>query len=628
LRYSTALYQSGQAEEAETSMACAFDILKTQFAEEPTHLAQSLLAGAQLMVESGQLEPALAHQKRALDILSENLSVTDNRLWETRELIASSLAGLGKVDEAIELLEYCLRNREHLEDYKQGAMLKNLGGLYLTTGKTEKAEELYNSAAEILERTLGPEHPAYLATQEERVQLYHFSGRSKEALDIALRCIKVTENRFGPGHPNTAQTYASTALLAHNAEEWETALELMRAAEKIWQSLRPQPEDVLANCRTNIATCLLKLQRFDEVEGTLLLAEEVAGPSLRPVIANLRQQLAAGREQTEEPTVEENHPEPTEVETPTNPVDDDFSLPDIEDMIASAAPLSQAKNESIEAADSPSDRDLDLDLDLDVDVEPEATQANEGETDIIAAEEAPEPKAPEAEESFTERRKAGRRHLDLNHFFDLKVSRAQEGTPQAVKSFFVDLAPGGLRINSETAFPTEGELVLTLPKELLGEETQLKAEVVWQKSLFGNSILQGLAFRDLTSVQQHLLGKKLNSETVPDRSNSRQHYRLYRPFPIRLQAEGQDDWITSYATDLSIDGLGTRLNTQFEQGNQLRIRLELEFELPTVEVEARVAWAREGENGISHGLQFDSVGPVEAKTIKRYIDRCLLFSPD
>ena len=60
----------------------------------------------------------------------------------------------------------------------------------------------------------------------------------------------------------------------------------------------------------------------------------------------------------------------------------------------------------------------------------------------------------------------------------------------------------------------------------------------------------------------------------------------------------------------------------------MRVRLELEFELPTVEVQARVAWSREGENGVTHGLQFDAVGPVEAKTIKRYIDRCLAFLPD
>jgi tetratricopeptide (TPR) repeat protein len=697
---STALYQSDQADKAEARMSIAFGIMETQFAEQPTYLAQSLLAGAQLMVESGQLEPALEHQKRALDLLSENLPGDDAKLWEARELIATTLAGLGKLEEAVELLEYCLRNQQDIAEHKLGALYKNLGGLYLTLGQSDRAEELYSQAAEILEKVLGPDHPAFLATQEERVQLYHFAGRSKEALDIALKCIKATENRFGPGHPSTAQAYASTALLAHNAEEWETALELMRAGEKIWQNLRPQPEDVLANCRTNIATCLLKLGRFDEVEATLRLAEEVAGPSLRPVIANLRQQLMAGPTQPEASPVEENKPpEKTERPLSTDLTEDEFALPDIEDIIASVAapgPKSAVENtpnvERREAAlmEESRSRDLSFEIDiepaetetvapvsLDIDepapievAEKPAEQPAEQPAPVEVAEKAAEPQAeqpapieaaekpaekpaievaepatePKAEEptsseadpavdesddeEFVERRAAQRCHLDINRFFELKLKRASEGVEEQVKSFFVDLAPGGLRINSETAFPAEGELLLTLPPELLGEETDLRAEVVWQKPLFGESFLQGLAFRELTSVQKHLLGKRLDATNLEQRSNSRQHYRLYRPFPIRLQADGQDSWLSSYATDLSMNGLGTRLDTQLAQGNQIRVRLELEFELPTVEVEARVAWSREGENGVTHGLQFATVGPVEAKTIKRYIDRCIKFSPD
>lgn len=643
---STSLYQAGRSVEAAVSMERAFRLLESQFEGEPAHFAQSLLAGSQLMVESGQLEQALQHQKRALDLMTANLAPEAAELWEARELIAGTLAGLGKVEEAIELFEFCLRHREEPDSPHTGALVKNLAGLYLTLGQTEKAETLYAQATELLEKTLGKEHPAYLATLEERIQLYHFANRPQEALKLALHTIAPTEKRYGPGHPNTAQIYASTALLAHRAEEWDTALELMRAAESIWTSLHPQPEDVLANCRTNIATCLLKLQRFEEAGATLALAEETAGPSLRPVIEQLRQELSSSQVETEAPVME-NEPEQ----------DDEFALPEIEGIDDSqqtcaidddeyALPDVALPPDSDESADDDFDTNYSL---FDEEEEPEPAYERDEPTELefpddqeqeVSFDEQPEepqndyptekperPSPPRTEHSV-ERRSAPRNPLSLNRFFEIKVSAPSDTTTEGVKSFLVDLAPGGIRINSEAPFPPEGELTLTLPEELLGEETALKAEVVWQKPLYGESFLQGLAFRGLTSAQEELLGAKLDLSNGNSRANSRQHFRLYRPFPIRLLADGQEDWLTSYATDLSLEGLGTRLKLPLEQGDGVKVRLELEFELPTVEVEAKVAWSKSGENGVSHGLQFAAIGPVEAKTIKRYIDRCLEFSPD
>ena len=677
---STALYKAGKAEEAEPPMQAAFKILEKQFANDPRALAQSLLAGAQMMSEAGQLEAALTHQKRALDIQSEHLSDKDPQLWKTRELIATSLAGLGKVEEAIELLEFGLRTQDDLEEHRKGALLKNLAGLYLTQGNNQKAEDFYSQAADILERVLGPDHPAYLATQEERIQFFHFTNQAEKALDLALRTIRATEERFGPGHPNTAQTYASTALLAFNAERWETALELMRAAEKIWLSLRPRPEDVLANCRTNIATCLINMARFEEAEAELNLAEETAGPSLRPVVSNLRRQLEnakspavettdespveAAPPEVESETTEETgqdldfdldldlDPEPTPLEIPEK-FEEEARVEQVEDVFAEPEPQEEAPEPQAEEVFAEPEPEPEFTTEPERETEPLEEVPEPQAADVLAEpepqEEAPEPQAeevfaepapelatesslpqhngsPSSNGEFVERRSGQRSPLALNRFFNLKVA-PPSGDQQEVKSFFVDLGPGGLRINSETPLNSDTELSLTLPEDLLGEETELKAQVVWQKELYGDTYLQGLQFCELSAVQKHLLNKKLQSGEGLAR-NSRQHFRLYRPFPIKLQAEGNKEWVASYATDLSVDGVGTRLKAALGEGEGLRLRLELEFELPTVEVEARVAWSKESDNGVTHGLQFASVGPVEAKTIKRYIDRCLEFSPD
>ena len=906
----TALYQCGKKDEAQSFMRTAFGLMERHFGDEPMHLAQSLLAGAKLMVDAGQLEPALVHQKRALDLLNKELEPENERLWETREYIATTLAAMGKLEEAIEILEFCFRHGNP-QGARAGATYKNLAGLYLALDQKEKAEGLYLKASEVLEATLGIEHPAYLATQEERIQLYHFSGRSKEALEVALKTIRATEKRFGTGHPNTAQAYASTALLAHGAEEWQTALELMKAAEKIWSSLDPRPEDVLANCHANIATCLIRMNRFAEAEPSLVIAESWGNDALKPVLAELRAEMANGGKEAEEPLPE---PELVEVESaddlfggaddddaeelfneeqaeveaegPTTPLQradldehepielfaeeegtpdsepedeespqsasseeaDDFFVEDqaeieqdvqtdelfddeqddpeqahIDEETASASHLDGEQDDpevetdglfgeeldAIEqsepdaAADElfgeeqaelePGDDEIEGDELFSDDQDPNESEADghfseeqaeveqdapEAESDgifgdgqdpgapdsdeevenagrdpdlqseeefdgfelfgqeevqeVIASEqvessdEEPEPvelsaeepqeetpesmaaedepdefdlfdndgdkfEAAESEEpeasdddqenassdldasddffsedsaedsdelfsadsendddsleiepapaaavepinhpdspNFVERRSGARRPLSFNQFFKIQVA-SETGSAEEHKSFLVDLGEGGIRINSETPFPMEYDLTLTFPEEVLGESAELACQVVWQKALYGASFIQGLAFQNLTDDQKKLIEAKLNPENGVPRSASRQHFRLYRPFPIKLQAEGHDEWVTSYATDLSVNGIGTRLKAPLEQGNPIRLRLELEFELPTVEVEARVAWSKSGENGVSHGLQFAEVGPVEARTIKRYIDRCLEFLPD
>ncbi len=520
LLLSTAQARQGQGDASETSLHKAFGLLEQQFSEDPLNLAQSLLAGAELLVSSGHLERALEHQKRALDLLTQNEEEDHPSIWEAREAIGASLAGLGHLEESIEVLEFCLRHHTGERDYRIGGLMKNLAGLYLTTGKTERAEELYEQSAEILNQTLGPDHPATLATTEERIQLYHFAGRSEKALELALSTIRGTEQRYGSGHPNTAQVYVSTALLAHACQKWETAYQLMTAAIAIWETLTPIPQDLLANGRLNLATLAVEMESFEEAS-TLL--EELRKNS------------------------------------------NGQNLSVIEGLLA---------------------------------------------------------RLPSTEPS--ERRRFERFNLGLNRFFELQVTDEQ-GQPNTIQSFLVDLSAGGLRVNSAAPLPDEGSFSLTLPADLMGEDLTFPSRVVWQRPLFGASFLQGIEFLEAS------WGQKAQIETVLGRGDfrgaGRQHYRLYRPFPIEVK-DPQGDWTSTYASDLSLEGLGARLKDKLQPGETVRLRLNLEFELPTVEVGATVAWSQSADNGVSHGLQFQALGPVEAKTIKLYIDRCLELSPD
>ena len=561
LLLSTAQARSGQGTHSEESLGKAFTLLEQQFADDPRTLAQSLLAGAELLAASGHLDRALEYQKRALDLFTSVEEESHPSLWEARECIGASLAGLGQLDEAIEVLEFCLRHHRGEKDYRVGGLMKNLAGLYLTTNKIDRAEELYEEAANILSNTLGPDHPATLATTEERIQLYHFTGRSDKALELALTTIRGTEQRYGAGHPSTAQVYVSTALLAHASQKWETAYQLMKAAEAIWETLTPVPHDVLANGRLNLATLLIEMGRFDEAAQCLDQIPLSPGHPNTAIVESLRARL----------------PQPQKDESP-------FHLT------------------SREEGDPP----------LVAEVPTEELSGDELSTK-------------EHSQAFgTERRQFQRFNLGLNRFFDLQVAE-QDGESTAIQSFLVDLSAGGLRVNSAAPLPTEHAFSLTLPPDLVGQELTFQARVVWHRTLFGASYLQGVEFLEASGVQKSQLESALEGGDFS--GAGRQHYRLYRPFPIEIK-NGDDDWVSTYASDLSLEGLGARLPHKLLPGAKVRVRLRLDFELPTVEVGANVAWSHSSENGFSHGLQFQALEPVEAKTIKLYIDRCLELSPD
>lgn len=897
---STALSRSGQGEAAEAPLSRAFGLLEQQFAGDPKSLAQSLLAGAELMANGGRPAAALEHQKRALDLLTPILEEGHQTLWDTREMIASTLASLGRLEESIELLEYCLQNRQ-ARDHRTGAMLKNLAGLYLTLQRVDHAENLYKQASELLHKTLGPEHPASLAAIEERIQLYHFTGRPQAALDLALTTIRPTEQRFGAGHPNTAQVYASTAVLAHAAKRWDTAYELMKAAEAIWESLTPRPLDVLSNCRLNMATCLVELGRHAEAALVLNKVQVSPGSQLEGVVRDLWARLESAATPAEDPPTAQRRsiklsldpprtttpqpetigsgpriweasppppltrpepgtgrnwgspPAPAEppravMAEPTKPATaepnpfDDIPVTEIdheevlEELRAAAAPvadlpaaspLAEAQGPS-DAGIFPSDDDLfsnqedpfidswpahgmpelvepsahsmeveeprqeaseepanvesesdpgdeseaptssdplwtvaiprveseasippDLEpspeslekeiqqaleeIPLDADSEElgspapsvgadpplaasvleaapaspllieddeqpepspggretlESEEPEQPEEEVMEAppisplwdeprdlpwddtepypkrptseptdddnpldpgredttdrsglsgdaEEAPlEPLVPEDTsepadeydpEEGEDRRRSRRFNLGLNRFFDLAL-RNDKGELQVIRSFLVDLSGGGLRVNTERPLPLRETFELTLPAELLREEMRIPARVTWQRALFGATYIQGLEFQRISPEQKAHIEAILEESDLQEKG--RQHYRLYRPFPIQVSHQELPDWVSSYASDLSLEGVGTRLESEIRAGQSVRLRLGLEFELPTVEVEATVAWSRYGSNGVSHGLRFDEVGPVEARTIRLYIDRCLELSPD
>jgi Tfp pilus assembly protein PilF len=73
--------------------------------------------------------------------------------------------------------------------------LNNLAGLHKSQGQYAQAEPLYKRSLAIMEKALGPEHPAVATSLENMAVLFRKTGREKEAKALekraaAIRAIK------------------------------------------------------------------------------------------------------------------------------------------------------------------------------------------------------------------------------------------------------------------------------------------------------------------------------------------------------------------------------------------------------------------------------------------------------
>ncbi len=85
-----------------------------------------------------------------------------------------------------------------------GTTLENLAELYRVQGRFDEAEPLYLRALEILEKTLGPEHPEVAVSLNNLAELYRAQGRFEEAAPLYEKALAAAEAALGPDHPDVA----------------------------------------------------------------------------------------------------------------------------------------------------------------------------------------------------------------------------------------------------------------------------------------------------------------------------------------------------------------------------------------------------------------------------------------
>ena len=171
----------------------------------------------------------------------------------------------------------------------------NLAVAYRSAGRLDEAIRLFERTLTDSERLLGPDHPHTLASWGNLASAYESAGRLDEAIRLFERTLADRERLLGPDHPHTLASWGSLAAAYHSAGRVERAIDLFeRTLADRERLLGPDHPHTLASWGSLAAAyhSAGRVERaIDLFERTLADRERLLGPD-HPDILISRNNLA------------------------------------------------------------------------------------------------------------------------------------------------------------------------------------------------------------------------------------------------------------------------------------------------------------------------------------------------
>ncbi len=189
----------------------------------------------------------------------------------------------GKYEEAIPLAEKALEIRLRLLDGDKAdvsqnlndvaASLANLGELFRSTGRFDKAEPLLLRAADIKKKLSGPDVD-YSHVLNILALLYNDMGRYDKAEPIFLEAAEIRRSILGLDHPDYATILNNLALLYRNTGRYDKAEQLYLQSIEITRK-RGSETHAHATTLNNLGLLYSITGRYDKAEPLYLQASEI-----------------------------------------------------------------------------------------------------------------------------------------------------------------------------------------------------------------------------------------------------------------------------------------------------------------------------------------------------------------
>jgi serine/threonine protein kinase len=247
----------------------------------------------------GREEGGLGHEVTLRQAIEAALpfvekSFADQPLIEARlrTTVGSSFNALGKFDIAAELFQRAAAlatkhlGPDHLNTLSSRA---NLAGSYTALGRHAEALKLFEDTLPVLKAKF-PDHLNTVNCMYGLAICYGALGRHAEALKLNEETLALYKAKLGPDHPDTLGTMVNLAVSYAHFGRHADALKLLQEALPLMKAKMPDHEWTF-NCMDRLANCDADLGRHAEAlklhEETLALRKAKLGPDHPNTLGNM-----------------------------------------------------------------------------------------------------------------------------------------------------------------------------------------------------------------------------------------------------------------------------------------------------------------------------------------------------
>lgn len=345
-------YNSGNLKDGEAYLRQGLALRREKLGVDSADYAESANDLALFCRDTRRFQEGQALAEEAVGIRTRALGANDPLVAETLETLGSIYSGEGEYEKSAATFEKARAIYEsHIDDKnpappEYGTLLVNLAGNYHRLGKYhraeidfntaldvlrrtigathpiyatslmgpgnlemeignyEAAEKFYNEAAPLLKSSLGETHPIYVQLLDHRAVLYQAMGNRTGAESDYRTALELRKKIYGPNHMLVAATLRNYGRLvyARNPAEGE---KLLREAADIFGNSSDHPAFEYANALLALGEAQRKRGDFPAARESFQKARDVAAQGLgpkHPVYANALASLALVHEALHENT--------------------------------------------------------------------------------------------------------------------------------------------------------------------------------------------------------------------------------------------------------------------------------------------------------------------------------------
>ncbi len=254
----TTLQVTGELEEALSHAQRAVEILTPLYGEaHPSTLnALATVGGVQSFV--GQTGEALRVLRRALSLSAGVYAEGHPQVLTMRRALALALGHEGQLEESLRENQEVLRlTRQTLgPDHPEvGACWVELASTLLSLKRLAEAKREATAANELLTRKLGAEHPITCTSRLVLAMVHDQLGELLTALELLLPLAETTERQLGPSHPSLGDVLDQLGSVRLRLRQPRLALAPLERALTL-RTFRPGDPRGLANTRFALAQAL------------------------------------------------------------------------------------------------------------------------------------------------------------------------------------------------------------------------------------------------------------------------------------------------------------------------------------------------------------------------------------